>query len=66
MSTNPFDNDDLSFSVLVNAAGQHSLWPQFADVPGGWNVVFGPDTRTNCLDYVEENWTDMRPQPARR
>ncbi|OZD08142.1 MbtH family protein [Rhodococcus sp. 06-235-1A] len=66
MTTNPFDNDDLTFSVLVNAAGQHSLWPQFAAVPGGWDVAFGPASRTECLDYVEENWTDMRPKPVDR
>lgn len=63
MSTNPFDNNDLTFSVLVNAAGQHSLWPHFVDVPSGWDVVHGPDNRAACLDYVEVNWTDMRPRP---
>jgi len=63
--TNPFeDNEDKTgvFLILVNAEGQHSLWPQFAAVPAGWNCAFGPDSRQACLDYVEENWTDMRPK----
>jgi MbtH protein len=60
--TNPFDNPDGTFKVLVNSEGQHSLWPDFVDVPAGWTSVHGPDTRQSCLDYVEQNWTDMRPK----
>lgn len=60
--TNPFDNEDGTFRVLVNDLGQHSLWPDFADVPGGWNSVHGPDGREACLDYVTEHWTDLRPR----
>ncbi|MQY17565.1 MbtH family protein [Nocardia macrotermitis] len=60
--TNPFDNPDGRFFVLVNDEDEHSLWPDFADVPAGWNVVFGPADREECLGYVERNWTDMRPK----
>ena len=60
--TNPFDDKDGVFLVLVNDEGQHSLWPQFAAVPAGWTTVFGPGQRQECLDYVETNWTDMRPK----
>ena len=59
---NPFDDENGSFFVLVNDEGQHSLWPSFADVPSGWKTVFGEDTRQACIDYVEANWTDMRPK----
>ena len=51
--TNPFDDPDGTFLVLVNDEGQHSLWPAFAAVPGGWAVAHGRDTRQACLDYVE-------------
>lgn len=59
---NPFENNDSSYYVLVNDEGQHSLWPDFADIPAGWNKVHGPDKRQSCLDYVEKHWTDMRPK----
>lgn len=59
---NPFDDPDASFLVLVNDEGQHSLWPVFVDVPDGWDVVFGEAGRQECLDYIEENWRDMRPK----
>jgi MbtH protein len=62
MSINPFDDDNGTFVVLVNDEDQHSLWPVFSDVPAGWRVVFGEATRTECLDYIEKNWTDIRPK----
>jgi MbtH protein len=62
MSTNPFDNADGTFLVLVNDENQHSLWPVFAETPAGWRTVHGPAGRQDCLDYVNTNWTDMRPQ----
>ena len=65
MSINPFDDDDGSFLVLVNDEEQHSLWPAFADVPAGWRVVYGEADRAACLDYIEQNWTDIRPRSLR-
>ncbi|MEW2493499.1 MbtH family protein [Streptomyces nodosus] len=61
MSTNPFEDNDASYYVLVNDEGQHSLWPAFAEVPAGWTVAHGQDSREACLEYVDKNWTDMRP-----
>ncbi|WP_266159516.1 MbtH family protein [Dyella silvatica] len=59
--SNPFEDNNGSFLVLVNDENQHSLWPEFAEVPAGWKTVHGPDQRQACLDYVEQHWTDMRP-----
>jgi MbtH protein len=62
MMTNPFEDEQSSYLVLINDEGQYSLWPAFADVPAGWTQAFGPDSRPECLDYVERTWTDMRPR----
>ncbi|MEU9304033.1 MbtH family protein [Streptomyces sp. NPDC048269] len=62
MATNPFENDDARYLVLVNEENQHSLWPAFAEVPAGWTVAHGEDTRQASLDYINESWTDMRPK----
>ena len=59
--TNPFDDPEGRFVVLINDEGQHSLWPIFKEVPAGWSVVHKEDTKQACLDYVEKHWTDMRP-----
>lgn len=60
--TNPFDDEQTEFYVLVNDEMQHSLWPTFAAVPDGWRISHGPAQRQPCLDYVTENWRDMRPR----
>jgi glycopeptidolipid biosynthesis protein len=65
LSVNSFDDDSATLCVLINDEEQHSLWPALTDVPDGWRVVFGEDTRANCLRYVEENWTDLRPKSLR-
>ncbi|MCX5386280.1 MbtH family protein [Streptomyces sp. NBC_00083] len=62
MSTNPFDDADGRFLVLVNDEGQHSLWPSFSAVPGGWTVAKQESSRDACLEYIESNWTDLRPR----
>ncbi|MFF3326333.1 MbtH family protein [Streptomyces sp. NPDC002889] len=59
--SNPFENPDGTYLVLVNDEGQHSLWPSFAEVPAGWTVAAAETDRQSCLAYVEEHWTDMRP-----
>ena len=65
MSTNPFDDDNDSFYVLVNDEDQHTRWPTFADVPTGWIVVDGEAGRQACLDLIDQNWTDIRPRSLR-
>jgi uncharacterized protein YbdZ (MbtH family) len=62
---NPFDDPDATFSVLVNDEHQHSLWPSHISPPSGWRVAHPDDTREACLDYIERNWTDLRPLSAR-
>ncbi|GGN42454.1 MbtH family protein [Streptomyces fuscichromogenes] len=60
--SNPFDDTDGSFLVLVNDEGQHSLWPAFADVPAGWHVALTAADKQECLDWVEAHWSDLRPK----
>ncbi|MDT0319034.1 MbtH family protein [Streptomyces millisiae] len=60
--SNPFDNADGTFLVLVNAEGQHSLWPATIEVPAGWSAVLDATDRATALEYVETHWTDMRPK----
>jgi MbtH protein len=61
VATNPFEDPEAKYLVLINDEGQHSLWPVFANVPDGWKIIFGEDGRQECLDFIEKNWTDMRP-----
>ncbi|AWI32134.1 MbtH family protein [Streptomyces sp. ICN441] len=59
--SNPFEDDNAAYLVLVNDENQHSLWPVWIDVPAGWTTVHGEAPRQECLDWIEANWTDIRP-----
>lgn len=59
--TNPFEDENAEYLVLVNHENQYSLWPSFRDVPLGWKTVGPRGKRQECLAWIEETWTDMRP-----
>ena len=65
MRTNPFDDENGRFYVLINDEEQHCLWPSFAEIPSGWRGAFGEDSRSACLEYIEKTWIDMRPKSLR-
>ncbi|NEW06373.1 MbtH family NRPS accessory protein [Paenibacillus sp. SYP-B3998] len=60
--TNPFEQTEGAFLVLRNDEGQYSLWPAFALVPPGWVAINEPESRQTCLDYINSQWTDLRPK----
>jgi MbtH protein len=67
MSTSCFDRDGETFIVLVNHEEQHSIWPQWKAVPGGWQAVAGVQgDKQTVLEHVERMWTDMRPLSLRK
>ena len=59
--TNPFEDENGIYHVLINDEGQYSLWPSFIDVPDGWTTIHKSDSRAACLEFINRNWTDMRP-----
>lgn len=61
MSSNPFEDPDATYLVVTNDEGQHSLWPSFAAVPAGWQTVLGETSRDTALEYIDNHWTDIRP-----
>ncbi|MGK5529729.1 MbtH family protein [Streptomyces sp. URMC 129] len=60
--TNPFEDPEAQYVVLVNDENQHSLWPVSIPVPDGWTIAHGESSREDCLKFIEANWTDMRPR----
>jgi len=60
--TNPFEDENGTYHVLINKEGQHSLWPSFVEVPNGWTIILKSDSRAACLEFINRNWTDMRPR----
>jgi len=56
---------DIRHLVLINREGQYSIWPSDRDVPHGWKDVGKHGTKIECLSYVKDVWTDMRPASLR-
>ncbi len=60
--SNPFDDQGGAFVVLINDQDQHSLWPAAAEIPAGWSIAREQNGRQACIEYIDKNWTDMRPR----
>jgi len=63
----PFDdeNSNQKYVVLANDEEQYSIWPIEKAIPPGWRAQGSEGTKAECLGYVEEVWTDMRPLSLR-
>jgi len=58
--------DEIQYSVVRNGEEQYSIWPLRRELPAGWSAVGKSGTKAECLSYVDEVWTDMRPLSLRR
>ncbi|MEO8971261.1 MAG: MbtH family protein [Ktedonobacteraceae bacterium] len=54
------------YKVVVNHEEQYSIWPADRDNPPGWRDAGKSGAKEECLAYVEEVWTDMRPLSLRK
>jgi MbtH protein len=66
MSMHDEEEDTTTYLVVVNDEEQYSIWPDFRDVPAGWRAVGEQGPKQQCLAYIEQVWTDMRPLSVRR
>lgn len=60
------DEDTTVYRVVINHEEQYSIWPEWKDIPAGWRAVGPTGTKDECLAYVKEVWTDMRPLSLRK
>ncbi len=60
------EEDDRRYQVVINHEEQYSVWPEGREIPDGWKAVGKAGTKQQCLEYIEEVWTDMRPLSLRR
>jgi MbtH protein len=67
MSINDADEDTRPYVVLVNHEEQYSLWlAEKKEIPNGWKVAREAGTKADCLQWVNEVWTDMTPLSLRK
>lgn len=65
-AVNSEEEDERIYQVVVNHEEQYSIWLAHKELPAGWSAVGPKGLKKECLDYVEEVWTDMRPLSLRK
>jgi len=59
--------DKTIYKVVVNHEEQYSIWPEYKkEIPLGWKEVGKSGPKAECLAYIKEVWTDMRPLSLRK
>ncbi len=66
MSEEYTDWQDGQLKVVVNDEEQYSIWPVDRENPAGWRDAGKTGTKQECLAYIEQVWTDMRPLSLRK
>jgi len=66
MALNEEQEDTTIYVVVVNYEEQYSIWPKRKDIPAGWRAVGKEGLKPECLQYIDEVWTDMRPLSLRK
>jgi MbtH protein len=64
--SNDEQEDTTIYRVVVNHDEQYSIWPADRQLPLGWNDAGKTGTKAECLAYIQEVWTDMRPLSLRK
>ena len=61
------DKEDTTiYKVVVNHEEQYSIWLADRENPLGWRDAGKSGLKPECLEYIKEVWTDMRPLSLRR
>jgi len=60
-----FDDEEREFVVVSNEEEQYSIWPADKPVPAGWSEAGARGVKSECLAFIEKEWTDMRPLSLR-
>lgn len=60
------EEDQRIYTVVVNHEDQYSIWFADRQLPLGWREVGKQGLKSECLAYIKEVWTDMRPLSLRK
>jgi MbtH protein len=60
------EDESITYLVVANHEEQYSIWPDYKEIPNGWRAVGKSGPKAECLAYINEVWTDMRPLSLRK
>lgn len=59
------EDDDTQYRVVMNHEEQYSIWFMDRELPDGWRAEGKTGTKKECLDHIDQVWTDLRPLSIR-
>lgn len=59
-------DDTTTYRVVLNHEEQYSIWPEWKELPPGWRDAGKLGAKSECLAFIDEVWTDMRPLSLRK
>ncbi|MEW6733216.1 MAG: MbtH family protein [Acidobacteriota bacterium] len=59
------NEDNTIYKVVMNHEEQYSIWPADRENALGWKDAGKSGSKAECLAYIKEVWTDMRPLSLR-
>jgi MbtH protein len=65
MARDEDSEDTTTYKVVVNHEEQYSIWPADRENALGWTDAGKSGPKAECLAYIKEVWTDMRPRSLR-
>jgi MbtH protein len=66
ISMSDSEQDQIVYKVVINHEEQYSIWPADRANPPGWRDAGKQGLKPECLAYIKEVWTDMRPLSLRK
>jgi MbtH protein len=66
LTTYDDDDDKVVYTVVINREEQYAIWPEHRAMPDGWHRGGKTGPKQECLDYISQVWTDMRPLSQRQ
>jgi MbtH protein len=58
--------DKTEYKVVLNHEEQYSIWPSHKENAPGWSDAGKQGSKEECLAWIKEVWTDMRPLSLRQ
>ncbi len=57
--------NEILYRVVISEEERYSIWPDYKEIPWGWQATEKVGSQEECLDYIKAVWTDMRPKSLR-
>ncbi|MEV6632770.1 MbtH family protein [Actinoplanes sp. NPDC051470] len=65
-TVNTENDQERTYKVVLNEEEQYSIWPDDREIPTGWRPSGFTGGKDDCLQHIDQVWTDITPLSVRR